>query len=129
MNPTVEHHVVTLTPWQPLSSAKMLMLDVGFEQVFSFDFSDEDTQERETLITIMKTLIDFVKMMVKYGTITPEEGVSYLGKTWQYKSHLFIKWYHYSLLSIIIILSNYIYFQGFILITKIFADVMFYSDT
>ncbi|KAG7276876.1 hypothetical protein CRUP_008013 [Coryphaenoides rupestris] len=37
-----------------------------------------DAQERETLITIMKTLIDFVKMMVKYGTITPEEGVSYL---------------------------------------------------
>lgn len=42
--------------------------------------ADHDTQERETLITIMKTLIDFVKMMVKYGTITPEEGVSYLGK-------------------------------------------------
>ncbi|XP_056268072.1 secretogranin-3 isoform X1 [Pseudoliparis swirei] len=40
--------------------------------------SDQDTQERKTLITIMKTLIDFVKMMVKYGTITPEEGVSYL---------------------------------------------------
>ncbi|KAK9543004.1 hypothetical protein VZT92_000818 [Zoarces viviparus] len=40
--------------------------------------SDRDAQERETLITIMKTLIDFVKMMVKYGTITPEEGVSYL---------------------------------------------------
>ncbi|TKS69611.1 Secretogranin-3 Secretogranin III [Collichthys lucidus] len=40
--------------------------------------SDQNTQERETLITIMKTLIDFVKMMVKYGTITPEEGVSYL---------------------------------------------------
>ncbi|XP_059208473.1 secretogranin-3 isoform X2 [Centropristis striata] len=40
--------------------------------------SDQDIQERETLITIMKTLIDFVKMMVKYGTITPEEGVSYL---------------------------------------------------
>ncbi|XP_038557713.1 secretogranin-3 isoform X2 [Micropterus salmoides] len=40
--------------------------------------SDRDNQERETLITIMKTLIDFVKMMVKYGTITPEEGVSYL---------------------------------------------------
>ncbi|XP_011486775.1 secretogranin-3 isoform X1 [Oryzias latipes] len=39
---------------------------------------EKDTQERETLITIMKTLIDFVKMMVKYGTITPEEGVSYL---------------------------------------------------
>lgn len=29
----------------------------------------------------MKTLIDFVKMMVKYGTITPEEGVSYLGES------------------------------------------------
>ncbi|XP_041645307.1 secretogranin-3 isoform X2 [Cheilinus undulatus] len=40
--------------------------------------SEKDTEERETLITIMKTLIDFVKMMVKYGTITPEEGVSYL---------------------------------------------------
>ncbi|KAG7482370.1 hypothetical protein JOB18_019652 [Solea senegalensis] len=40
--------------------------------------SAQDAQERETLITIMKTLIDFVKMMVKYGTITPEEGVSYL---------------------------------------------------
>ncbi|XP_074522261.1 secretogranin-3 isoform X1 [Halichoeres trimaculatus] len=40
--------------------------------------SEQDSQERETLITIMKTLIDFVKMMVKYGTITPEEGVSYL---------------------------------------------------
>nr|XP_061830666.1 secretogranin-3-like isoform X1 [Nerophis lumbriciformis] len=40
--------------------------------------SDEDAEERETLITIMKTLIDFVKMMVKYGTITPEEGVAYL---------------------------------------------------
>ena len=38
----------------------------------------------------MKTLIDFVKMMVKYGTITPEEGVSYLGKitvqAWQFTS-------------------------------------------
>lgn len=42
--------------------------------------AERDTQERETLITIMKTLIDFVKMMVKYGTITPEEGVSYLGE-------------------------------------------------
>ncbi|XP_010876242.2 secretogranin-3 [Esox lucius] len=40
--------------------------------------SEQDAQERETLITIMKTLIDFVKMMVKYGTITPEEGVTYL---------------------------------------------------
>ncbi|XP_036390393.1 secretogranin-3-like [Megalops cyprinoides] len=40
--------------------------------------SEKDAEERETLITIMKTLIDFVKMMVKYGTITPEEGVAYL---------------------------------------------------
>ncbi|XP_053321168.1 secretogranin-3 [Spea bombifrons] len=40
--------------------------------------SENDAKEKETLITIMKTLIDFVKMMVKYGTITPEEGVSYL---------------------------------------------------
>ncbi|XP_042630899.1 secretogranin-3 [Cyprinus carpio] len=40
--------------------------------------SEQDKEERETLITIMKTLIDFVKMMVKYGSITPEEGVSYL---------------------------------------------------
>ncbi|XP_063170007.1 secretogranin-3 isoform X2 [Candoia aspera] len=40
--------------------------------------SEEEVKEKETLITIMKTLIDFVKMMVKYGTITPEEGVSYL---------------------------------------------------
>uniref|UniRef100_A0ACB8E5Q4 Uncharacterized protein n=1 Tax=Sphaerodactylus townsendi TaxID=933632 RepID=A0ACB8E5Q4_9SAUR len=42
--------------------------------------SEKEAKEKETLITIMKTLIDFVKMMVKYGTITPEEGVSYLGK-------------------------------------------------
>ncbi|KAJ8249350.1 hypothetical protein GJAV_G00233840 [Gymnothorax javanicus] len=40
--------------------------------------TERDAEERETLITIMKTLIDFVKMMVKYGTITPEEGVAYL---------------------------------------------------
>ncbi|KAG5839413.1 hypothetical protein ANANG_G00204710 [Anguilla anguilla] len=40
--------------------------------------TEKDAEERETLITIMKTLIDFVKMMVKYGTITPEEGVAYL---------------------------------------------------
>ncbi|XP_075064099.1 secretogranin-3 [Mixophyes fleayi] len=40
--------------------------------------SETDAKEKETLITIMKTLIDFVKMMVKYGTITPEEGVNYL---------------------------------------------------
>lgn len=55
----------------------MLMLKRWFLWVV---VADQDTQERETLITIMKTLIDFVKMMVKYGTITPEEGVSYLGK-------------------------------------------------
>ncbi|XP_075016174.1 secretogranin-3 isoform X1 [Calonectris borealis] len=40
--------------------------------------SETEAKQKETLITIMKTLIDFVKMMVKYGTITPEEGVSYL---------------------------------------------------
>ncbi|KAM9200907.1 secretogranin-3 isoform 2-T2 [Dugong dugon] len=40
--------------------------------------SEKEGKEKETLITIMKTLIDFVKMMVKYGTISPEEGVSYL---------------------------------------------------
>uniref|UniRef100_H3ACP3 Secretogranin-3 n=1 Tax=Latimeria chalumnae TaxID=7897 RepID=H3ACP3_LATCH len=40
--------------------------------------SEADKKEKKTLITIMKTLIDFVKTMVKYGTITPEEGVSYL---------------------------------------------------
>uniref|UniRef100_A0A8C8VP43 Secretogranin-3 n=1 Tax=Pelusios castaneus TaxID=367368 RepID=A0A8C8VP43_9SAUR len=40
--------------------------------------SEKEAKEKETLITIMKTLIDFVKMMVKYGTITPEEGVLYL---------------------------------------------------
>lgn len=41
---------------------------------------EKEAKEKETLITIMKTLIDFVKMMVKYGTISPEEGVSYLGE-------------------------------------------------
>nr|CAA63478.1 secretogranin III [Xenopus laevis] len=40
--------------------------------------SENDVKEKKTLLTIMKTLIDFVKMMVKYGTITPEEGVNYL---------------------------------------------------
>ncbi|KAJ1180661.1 hypothetical protein NDU88_005880 [Pleurodeles waltl] len=39
---------------------------------------ETEAKEKATLMTIMKTLIDFVKMMVKYGTITPEEGVSYL---------------------------------------------------
>lgn len=47
----------------------------------SFSHTETETKEKETLITIMKTLIDFVKMMVKYGTITPEEGVSYLGES------------------------------------------------
>lgn len=63
---------------------ELLIRDAGLKIVFWFVWffvADQDTQERETLITIMKTLIDFVKMMVKYGTITPEEGVSYLGKT------------------------------------------------
>ncbi|XP_069767857.1 secretogranin-3 [Narcine bancroftii] len=40
--------------------------------------AEQDAKEKETLITVMKTLIDFVKMMVRYGTIKPEEGVSYL---------------------------------------------------
>ncbi|XP_026532943.1 secretogranin-3 isoform X2 [Notechis scutatus] len=48
-----------------------------YELLKSLD-SEKEVKEKETLITIMKTLIDFVKMMVKYGTITPEEGVSYL---------------------------------------------------
>lgn len=61
----------------------ILPFAIGFDSALRFAVAEQDTQERETLITIMKTLIDFVKMMVKYGTITPEEGVSYLGKTWQ----------------------------------------------
>lgn len=81
MTPTVKRHVVALTPWQPISINETWMPDAGFESVLWFAAAEQDTQERETLITIMKTLIDFVKMMVKYGTITPEEGVSYLGKT------------------------------------------------
>ena len=44
-------------------------------------YIEKEAKEKETLITIMKTLIDFVKMMVKYGTISPEEGVSYLGES------------------------------------------------
>ncbi|KAM3828549.1 secretogranin-3 [Vipera latastei] len=48
-----------------------------YELLKSLD-SEKEVKEKEALITIMKTLIDFVKMMVKYGTITPEEGVSYL---------------------------------------------------
>lgn len=43
------------------------------------------------MITIMKTLIDFVKMMVKYGTITPEEGVSYLGKRSHFRGGLGVR--------------------------------------
>lgn len=52
-------------------------------------YIEKEAKEKETLITIMKTLIDFVKMMVKYGTISPEEGVSYLGE----KSVLFLLWF------------------------------------
>lgn len=48
--------------------------------ILSF-YIEKEVKEKETLITIMKTLIDFVKMMVKYGTISPEEGVSYLGES------------------------------------------------
>ncbi|XP_068131547.1 secretogranin-3 [Hyperolius riggenbachi] len=50
----------------------------NFYQLIKSLNSENDAKEKETLITIMKTLIDFVKMMVKYGTITPDEGVSYL---------------------------------------------------
>ncbi|CAI9575649.1 unnamed protein product [Staurois parvus] len=50
----------------------------NFYQLIKSLNSENDAKEKETLITIMKTLIDFVKMMVKYGTITPEEGVNYL---------------------------------------------------
>lgn len=75
--PQPEPCVVSLVPWLPFSSP----FAVGFDSVPWLSVAEQDTQERETLITIMKTLIDFVKMMVKYGTITPEEGVSYLGKT------------------------------------------------
>ena len=82
MTPTGYHHVVTFTAWKPISVTVTSMFVRGFHFVCWFAVADQDTQERETLITIMKTLIDFVKMMVKYGTITPEEGVSYLGKTW-----------------------------------------------
>lgn len=67
------------------------------------------------MITIMKTLIDFVKMMVKYGTITPEEGVSYLGKgdlTLQVLSRLNLEsfaWetaFSFSLISSLLEISN-----------------------
>ncbi|XP_073474809.1 secretogranin-3 isoform X1 [Aquarana catesbeiana] len=50
----------------------------NFYQLIKSLNAENDAKEKETLITIMKTLIDFVKMMVKYGTITPEEGVNYL---------------------------------------------------
>ena len=50
------------------------------KKLLSF-YIEKEAKEKETLITIMKTLIDFVKMMVKYGTISPEEGVSYLGES------------------------------------------------
>ncbi|XP_038623148.1 secretogranin-3 [Tachyglossus aculeatus] len=50
----------------------------NFDTLLQSIDSEKEAEEKETLITIMKTLIDFVKMMVKYGTISPEEGVSYL---------------------------------------------------
>lgn len=62
----------------PADGLQDLQYFPNFYQLLTSLDSEQDTQERETLITIMKTLIDFVKMMVKYGTITPEEGVSYL---------------------------------------------------
>ncbi|XP_031425442.1 secretogranin-3 isoform X2 [Clupea harengus] len=62
----------------PVDSLQDLQYFPNFYRLLKSLDSEQDAQERETLITIMKTLIDFVKMMVKYGTITPEEGVSYL---------------------------------------------------
>lgn len=44
----------------------------------------------------MKTLIDFVKMMVKYGTITPEEGVSYLGESTYFMQQCYLMLCSYS---------------------------------
>ncbi|KAM4748666.1 secretogranin-3 isoform 2-T2 [Rhinophrynus dorsalis] len=76
--------------WSPSNSMERrneLSLEDNFEDLQYFpNFyrliksldSENDAKEKETLITIMKTLIDFVKMMVKYGTLTPEEGVNYL---------------------------------------------------
>ncbi|XP_053575309.1 secretogranin-3 [Bombina bombina] len=76
--------------WEPssdLDRRNQMSLEENFEDLQYFpNFyrlikslnSEKDAKEKETLITIMKTLIDFVKMMVKYGTITPEEGVTYL---------------------------------------------------
>lgn len=62
----------------PEDSLQDLQYFPNFYRLLKSLDSEQDAEERETLITIMKTLIDFVKMMVKYGTITPEEGVSYL---------------------------------------------------
>ncbi|XP_076144324.1 secretogranin-3 [Alosa pseudoharengus] len=62
----------------PVDSLQDLQYFPNFYRLLKSLDSEQDAEERETLITIMKTLIDFVKMMVKYGTITPEEGVSYL---------------------------------------------------
>ncbi|XP_061743532.1 secretogranin-3 isoform X2 [Nerophis ophidion] len=63
---------------QPEDGLQDLHYFPNFYRLLRSLHADEDAEERETLITIMKTLIDFVKMMVKYGTITPEEGVAYL---------------------------------------------------
>ncbi|KAL1007549.1 hypothetical protein UPYG_G00088220 [Umbra pygmaea] len=62
----------------PVDGLQDLQYFPNFYRLLKSLDSEQDAQERETLITIMKTLIDFVKMMVKYGTITPEEGVTYL---------------------------------------------------
>lgn len=69
-----------------------------------FPNTEKEAKEKETLITIMKTLIDFVKMMVKYGTITPEEGVSYLGKSQVYKNVYinFIKMFYNDIVPLIL---------------------------
>ncbi|KAM8974813.1 secretogranin-3 isoform 2-T2 [Pelodytes ibericus] len=78
---------ISLTPLATLERRNELSPEDNFDDLQYFpNFyrlikslnSENDAKEKETLITIMKTLIDFVKMMVKYGTITPEEGVSYL---------------------------------------------------
>ncbi|XP_063782155.1 secretogranin-3 [Pseudophryne corroboree] len=78
---------IDLTPAANLERRNEMSAEDNFEDLQYFpNFyhlikslnSENDAKEKETLITIMKTLIDFVKMMVKYGTITPDEGVNYL---------------------------------------------------
>ncbi|XP_029431371.1 secretogranin-3 [Rhinatrema bivittatum] len=64
--------------WSSVGDFEDLQYFPNFYRLLKNLKSEKDEKEKETLITIMKTLIDFVKTMVKYGTITPEEGVSYL---------------------------------------------------